>query len=365
MRTVAFMFTSLAAAAGPAFAWPADAQRGAEVLRRENCLECHSLKGQGGKGAPDLARRIGQGFTPSALASLVWNHGPTMWAAMPARNIALPRLTENDAEDLFAYLYSVRFFERPGDAARGKQVFEQKHCAECHSLRTPARGPGQPVANWKSLEDPVALVEAMWNHSSEMKTELAAHQKVWASLTGQELTDLTVYLQNLPSLAGATPELTLPDPASGKPLFDQNCAACHKDSLALDRHFSGQTLMDVAAEMWNHIPRMIAAPALSSEEMRRIVAFVWERQYLGPSGNAAKGRKAFVEKRCSSCHDEGGANQAKFARGERVFTPVSIIPVVWAHGPQMLVQMKQEGIRWPHLSADDVSNLAAYLNTHP
>ena len=365
MRTVVFAVLSLAAAAGPALAWPADAQRGAEVLRRENCLECHSLKGQGGSAAPDLARRIGQGFTPAALASLVWNHGPTMWAAMSARNIAPPRLTENDAEDLFAYLYSVRFFERPGDAARGKQVFEQKHCIECHSLKSPAKGPGQPVANWKSLDDPIALVEAMWNHSSDMKNELAAHQKVWVALNGQELTDLTVYLQNLPSLAGLRPELTLPDPASGKPLFDQNCAACHKNSLALDRHFSDQTLMGVAAEMWDHIPRMIAAPVLSPDEMRRIVAYVWERQYLGPSGTIGKGRRVFNEKRCSTCHDQGGPNAAKFARGERLFTPISMIPVVWAHGPQMLDQMKQKGINWPQLSSEDVSNLAAYLNTRP
>jgi len=365
MRTITLSILGLVAAAGAASAWPADAQRGAEVLRRENCLQCHSLRGQGGSAAPDLARRIGQGYTPASLASLVWNHGPTMWAAMSAKNIALPSVTQNDAEDLFAYLYSVRFFEKPGDAGRGKQVFEQKHCAECHSLKTPARGPGQPVANWKSLSDPIALVEAMWNHSSDMKTELAQRQKVWVALTGQELTDLTVYLQNLPSLAGATPELTLPDPATGKPLFDQNCAQCHKDSLALDRRFSNQTLLDVAAEMWNHIPRMIAAPVLSADEMRRIVAYAWERQYLGPSGNVAKGRKVFTEKRCASCHDDPGAKDARFSRGERVFTPLSMIPVVWAHGPRMLEEMKRKGVAWPHLTSEDVTNLAAFLNTRP
>lgn len=364
MRASCLLFVGWFTVAGNSFAWPADAQRGAEVLRRENCLQCHSLRGQGGSAAPDLARRIGQGYTPAALASLMWNHAPTMWAAMSARQIALPQLSGNDAEDLFAYLYSVRFFEKPGDAGRGKQVFEQKHCAECHSLKPPAKGPGRPVANWKDLSDPIALVEAMWNHSSDMKNELAQRQKVWVAMTGQELTDLTLYLQNLPSLAGATPELSIPEPASGKPLFDQNCGQCHKDSIALDRHFSDQTLMGVAAEMWNHIPRMIAAPMISAGDMRKIVAYTWERQYLGPSGSAARGRKTFVEKRCTSCHDAGG-DAAKPVRGENVLTPVSMIPVVWAHGPQMLDQMKQKGIAWPQLSAEDVANLTAYLNTRP
>jgi mono/diheme cytochrome c family protein len=365
MRRALLFVIGLLAAETAGLAWPADAQRGAEVLRRENCLQCHNLHGEGGTAAPDLARRVGRGYTPAVLASLMWDHAPRMWEAMSARKVALPQLKEGDAEDLFAYLYSVRLFERPGDAGRGKQVFEGKHCSECHSLKPPAKGPGNPVANWKGLTDPIALVEAMWNHSSDMKTELAQRKKVWVSLSGQELTDLTVYLQNLPSLNPAPPVLTMASPASGKPLFDQNCAQCHKDSLALDRQFSGQTLMDVAAEMWNHVPRMIAAPMLSSNDMRQIVAYAWERQYLGSAGNVGHGRKTFVEKRCSSCHDDPSSAAPKTLRGEQVFTPLSMVPVVWAHGPQMLELMKQKGIAWPQLTPEDLSNLVAYLNTRP
>jgi len=346
-------------------AWAADAERGAQVLQRENCLQCHGLRGEGGNTAPDLARRIAQNYTPAALASLMWNHAPNMWAAISAQKLPLPRVSDADAEDLFAYLYAVRFFERPGDAGRGKQIFAEKHCAECHSLSESGPGPGTPVPRWKSLSDPMALVQQMWNHSSAMKNELAQRKKVWVSLTGPELNDLTLYLQNLPSLRPNPPRLTLPDPASGKALFEANCSQCHKGSLALERWLSGLTLTDVAASMWDHVPRMLAVPLMGEGDMGKIVAYVWQRQYLGPSGNVARGRKTFEEKRCASCHEGTAVPAAKFVRGERVLTPVSMISVLWSHGPQMMEEMKKRGVAWPRLAPEDISNLIAYLNTRP
>lgn len=353
----------LAAPAG--FGWTADAARGAEVLKRENCLQCHSLRGEGGAVAPDLARRTAQNYTPAALVSLMWNHGPAMWAALTEQKLPMPRLTETDAGDLFAYLYSVRFFDRPADAGRGKQIFEDKHCAECHSLTEPAKGPGTAVSNWTSLTDPMTLVQRMWNHAGTMKNALTQKKGIWVSLTGPELADLTLYLQNIPPRRTVTPTFTLPDPQSGKPLFDQYCQQCHKGSLALEGRLSGMTLTDVAASMWNHVPRMLATPVIGRDDMRGIVAYVWEQQYMGPAGNVGRGRKTFADKHCASCHDDPSFNQAHFVRGDKVFTPLTMISVLWEHGPQMLEQMKQRGVSWPRLAPEDISNLVAYLNTRP
>ena len=44
------------------------------------------------------------------------------------------QLTPEQAADLFAYFVSARYFEKPGDAARGKQAFAAKHCADCHGI---------------------------------------------------------------------------------------------------------------------------------------------------------------------------------------------------------------------------------------
>jgi cytochrome c2 len=362
MRNVYLSFFLLAAPT--CVAATADAQRGAEVLRRENCLLCHSLGGEGGDSAPDLARRVAQNFTPSALASLMWNHAPTMWAEIAAKNIPLPRLNQADAENLFAYLYSVRFFDRPGDAGRGKQLFDDRHCSECHSLTPPAKGPGNPVSTWKSLSDPMLLVERMWNHSGAMKREVGKRQNTWIALTGPELTDLTVYLQNFPPKSNVS-TFILPDPAAGKPLFDADCAQCHKGGLALERQLAGQTLTDIAAGMWNHVPRMLTLPMIRPDDMSKIISYVWQQQYLGPGGNAARGKKTFEEKRCASCHDDASFPAAHFLREGRVFTPLTLVSVVWSHGPQMLEQMKQRGVTWPRLSPEDAGNLVAYLNTRP
>jgi hypothetical protein len=125
------------------------------------------------------------------------------------------------------------------------------------------------------------------------------------------------------------------------------------------------TLVDIAADMWNHVARMLAVPVVSPDDMRKIVAYVWEMQYLGSSGNAGRGRKVFVDKRCSVCHDDPAFSAAKFVRGDRILNPVSMIPVLMNHGPEMLEQMRQRGIAWPHLTPEDVSNLVTYLNTQP
>jgi mono/diheme cytochrome c family protein len=354
----------LAASAGSAFA-AADAQRGAAVVQRERCLGCHSIRGEGGNTAPDLGRRFAHSYTPATLAAEMWNHAPRMWAAIEQANMPLPRLTEADADDLFAYLYSVRYFDRPGDAGRGKELFTEKHCSGCHSLTEPSHGPGDPVSSWMSLKDPVALVEDMWNHASVMQRAVQQKEHQWVMLTGQDLTDLTVYLQNLPSQRGEKASFTLPDPASGREPFEKNCAQCHTGSLSLDKRLSGMTLTDVAAAMWNHVPRMLTVPTVGTDDMHKIVAYVWEKQYLGPSGNAGKGRKVFQDKHCASCHDDPTFTQAHFMRGGKVFTPLSMVSVLWLHGPQMLEQMKKRGVTWPRLSPEDISNLVSYLNTRP
>ena len=42
-------------------------------------------------------------------------------------------------------LYSTRFFDKPGDAARGKQAFESHHCADCHGI-TESKAEGDEIA---------------------------------------------------------------------------------------------------------------------------------------------------------------------------------------------------------------------------
>ncbi len=160
----------LGASTAQAADYLADSARGRQLFESLSCIQCHSVNGTGGAlaknvGATDLGRIVDRGFTPATLAATMWNHAPAMWNAMRQQEIRAGNMTERDASNLFAYFYSARFFERPGDAARGKRAFTVRGCAHCHGLQQSILPRVKPVSQWESLADPVALTEAMWNHA--------------------------------------------------------------------------------------------------------------------------------------------------------------------------------------------------------
>ena len=189
---------ALAASSALAGIIPGDAKRGEQLFVSEQCIQCHSFKGAGGALAPDLARRVDRSFTPSVMASLMWNHAPDMWAAMKKQGIVKGTLSPEAASDLFAYFMSAHYFEKPGDAGRGKQVFAAKHCGDCHGITASNASGAPPVAKWESLADSIVLAQQMWNHGGRMREAFAQRKLSWMALTAQELTDILVYLQNLP-----------------------------------------------------------------------------------------------------------------------------------------------------------------------
>src|SRR3954452_8141230 len=198
----------LAGAGSAADAIAGEAKRGEQLFQTQQCVRCHSINGQGGSFAPDLARKIDRNYTPTVMASLMWNHAPEMWAGMKRENLSLPQLTNEQAADLFAYFVSARYFEKPGDAGRGKQLFAAKHCADCHGVTDSKGGPA--IAKWESLADPVVLAQQMWNHGPAMKEALAKKGIARPTLTPQELTDVLVYLQNLPETKKLASNFTFP-----------------------------------------------------------------------------------------------------------------------------------------------------------
>jgi mono/diheme cytochrome c family protein len=277
---------------------------------------------------------------------------------MKDQGIERPHVSLEDADDLIAYFFSIRYFEKPGEAERGKQVFESKHCAECHSLAEPAKGPGSAISTWRSLGDPILLVDDMWQHADAMQKALTEHKRGWVRLDGQELTDLG---ENLPGTTPRPGNFSLPDPASGEESFKALCAGCHKGAQPFGTHMSDMTLTEVAATMWNHTSRIKTAPQTSPEDMRKIVAYVWERQFLAVGGNRSKGARAFETKRCAICHNDPQSGAPHLPAANGVYTTVSMIEVLWTHGPQMLDKMQQRNLPWPRLTAEDVSDLATFL----
>jgi cytochrome c2 len=370
--TATFTAMPLAAQAG-------DAQAGAAVLKDRQCTVCHSVSGRGGSLAPDLARRSRGDFTPATLAAMMWNHGPAMWRAMDQLSLAVPALRSDEILDLYAYFFWLRYFEPPGDAGRGRVVFVSKSCNQCHALVvTNGTGPGRPVPQWAALTDPVLWIQNMWNHGGEMSRELQNKGIAWPHLTVQEMTDLMVYLLNLPGLPPREPGLRFGQAAAGEDVLrDKNCMDCHTfgvaapgmvDLAAVSRR--ERSLTGLAATMWNHRPIMAAAAEqkgvpmkpFEGRQMAHLISYLFEENYFDEPGDAARGANLFQSKQCGACHGVAGTGAPNLLGSASASMPATFASAVWLHGPAMLKTMQQRGINWPNLTGRDVNDLMAHLN---
>jgi mono/diheme cytochrome c family protein len=345
---------------------PGDSERGASIFETERCIQCHSIDGKGGKIAPDLGKQIDRSFTPALLASTMWNHAPVMWAAIEGAGIEKPKLSPEAAADLFAYFYSTRFFDKPGDAARGKEAFRAKHCGDCHGI-TDSRAEGAPpVVKWDSLGQPIVMVQQMWNHSGRMHEAFARKHIAWQELTTQELTDMLVYLRTLPETKHLTARFSYGSGQGGQEIFEsKGCIKCHVGKLALENRLHNLTLTDIAVDMWNHAPRMIQPPpTLTEDEMRQLLSYLWMRQFVYPAASETRGKQVFAQKRCVECHQAGKHGAPPLPGQGRKFSEVTIIAALWRHGPQMLTRMQESKIAWPRFNnPQQLADLIAYLNS--
>ena len=188
----------------------------------------------------------------------MWNHAPVMFGAMEAAGIQRPKLSPGDAADLFAYFYSTRFFDKPGDPARGKATFAEKHCGDCHGVNESRGENAPPIAKWESLADPVVMVQQMWNHSSHMQDAFARRKIAWQELTTQQLNDMQAWLRSLPETQHLPSRFSNTSDRDGYKIFEEKgCVNCHVGKLALEDRLHNMTLTDIAVDMWNHAPRMM------------------------------------------------------------------------------------------------------------
>jgi mono/diheme cytochrome c family protein len=341
---------------------PGDSDRGKDVFRTQNCDVCHSVNGEGGRTAPDLGQGVERGFSPYVMAGLLWNHAPVMWAAMERKGVVRPELSEQQAADLFVYFFAAHYFDQPGDSKRGQGVFLVKRCVECHGIGFPLREGIQPVAAWKSLADPIALAQQMWNHSREMMAELDRAEIPYPRFSAQDMADLLAYLRGTqePGRAGA---FSPSSAESGAALFaSKGCAGCHRKELALEARPTRYSLTDFAAALWNHPFRTLRNPApLSYEEMRRLVGYLVSAQFFEERGNPEQGEKVFAQKRCGACHNDPSSGAlGRPAMAGRI-TSFGLVAALWKHGPAMQSRMRQKKISWPRFSGSEMSDLAAYL----
>jgi cytochrome c551/c552 len=340
----------------PAFSAVGDAERGRQVFESLKCGTCHSIAGAGGKSAPDLALNRARGNTPAGLSAAMWNHAPQMWAAMEKAGMAKPKVSSEQAADLFAFFQSARYFEKPGDAARGKTAFAAKGCASCHpAAGKPGSGPA--LAAWESVSDTIELARQMWNHAPAMKAAIKAKGGTIPTLTAIEMNDVIAYINSLP---GAKKQATF-SPASAETgemlLKVKGCNSCHTGARSLPGKTAYTASAEIAAAMWNHAAGLKHGGQMRPEEMRRIVGYLWSRQFDNEGGDAKRGEKTYAQKGCAGCH---GSSAPYFAHGEES-SSYGMVAVLWHHGPEILRQMKAKKVAWPSFTGPDIVDIVAFL----
>jgi mono/diheme cytochrome c family protein len=167
------------------------ATNGEKLFASFKCASCHGDKGQGGS-APTLAGSSGPVSSPDAMAAAMWSHATKMWQAVDAAKIERPRITAEQAADLYAYLSGGSDRQSfVGTAARGQQVFEAKLCASCHEqVDTGAPNLAIKAGQFSAF----SMIAALWQHGAGMLARMVAQNKEWQVLSAQEMADIIAYL---------------------------------------------------------------------------------------------------------------------------------------------------------------------------
>ena len=117
-----------------AFFIPGDPKSGIKIFFEKGCIRCHSILGEGGRTAPDLARTPARHLGAAELVAAMWNHAPAMWEKMTLERLTAPEFSTDEMTDLFAFLYSVRSLDEPGDPDLGRQFLRRKCLADRKSV---------------------------------------------------------------------------------------------------------------------------------------------------------------------------------------------------------------------------------------
>ena len=354
---------------------PGSVIRGERILTSAGCLSCHSLKGKGGTRGPDLAVPSRSAGTPALFAMSLWNHMPTMLAEIEASRVAAPDLKPGDAADLFAFFYSTLYFSPRGNAARGGNVFAEKHCSSCHSeiLNTNRQEPLRET--WMDLKDPSVWAERMWNHATEMESAMTNRGIRWPKLSDQDVVDLVSFLSTRAGTQTEAYDFTIGEPEIGRTVFEKSCTTCHslgqpeRSKVDLSTKSAPASVTGYIAAMWNHAPDMKkrggATPKLASGQMADLIAFLFSQRYFFEPGDAQRGKKVYEDKSCLQCHEvrRRETNAPDLTKTIEGYSPIILTSAAWRHGSAMMQMMKQQGLAWPEFKGREMADLIAYLNS--
>ncbi len=171
---------------------PGSPRRGRELFVVKRCETCHAIGGQGGRVGPDLANTPELTGSMATVAGLMWNHSLGMSTEFRRRGVPRVSFSGQEMADVIAYLYFVSYATVRGDPARGAELFVA-NCSTCHSIGG-GKTVGPDLGAVPALDDPIAMIAAMWNHAPRMEQEFRRRGLAWPQLRAGDTADLAAFL---------------------------------------------------------------------------------------------------------------------------------------------------------------------------
>ena len=175
---------------------PATPSKGKALFVEKGCNACHAVNGEGATEGPDLGPRSVESPSIVQFAAEMWNHSPQMWTRMQNKAISRPQFAESEMADLISYLYLVRYLEPVGRVDLGTEVFNAKHCSNCHGSDGHGGRQGPSLARRQTYYAS-QISYTMWSHGPEMYRRMREQNIPWPSLNENELLDLVAFLNSL------------------------------------------------------------------------------------------------------------------------------------------------------------------------
>ncbi len=129
---------------------PRQCEKGWEVFQAK-CIQCHSVRGKGGKIGPELGPAHELPRTSAQFAAVLWNHAPAMLKQAQAAGVEKPTLQGEEITDVARFLASLRYFEPTGSAFVGRACLRRprlrplpRRQGRRHREAPPPRPPATP-----------------------------------------------------------------------------------------------------------------------------------------------------------------------------------------------------------------------------
>jgi mono/diheme cytochrome c family protein len=348
---------------------------GGRVFTEKGCGLCHAIRGLGPTAGPELAQIERKNF---------FDIGAAMSNHLRGVSIPKPSLSADDVTSLTSFLFTLQYYDQPGDSKAGEQAFAAKGCIQCHEVGGKGGHRGPSLDFLKRANSPVLVAVALWNHGPEMAEAAETRGTPRPTFTGKELGDIVAFIGAAAKEGSGEPVSVAPGvPERGEKLFKaKQCVQCHSAAgkggrigpelgRAKQHHVS---LTEFAALMWNHGPKMwarmqergIQVPRLKGQEMADIVAYLYVSRYFDQEVSPSRGRQVLEDKGCLTCHSargQGSRTAADLGTYRAARSSPALVAALWNH-PRYL-QKEQREVPWPLLSGQELADMAAFLASLP